>query len=57
VADSQDVPRSPHTCRHQHREKREGDEIMDGKGNVIAHHIRCRDCGIILGTWRKGEDE
>jgi len=27
---------------------------MDGKGNVVRYHIRCRKCEIIVGT-RKAE--
>ncbi|HEX4395721.1 MAG TPA: hypothetical protein VH084_29950 [Mycobacterium sp.] len=24
--------------------------IMDGKGNVVARHIVCNDCNMIIGT-------
>jgi len=45
-------PRSPHGCPHPRGEKYDGDEIGDGKGNVIAQHIRCTECGIIIRTER-----
>lgn len=43
-------PRSPANCCHEPGPIQNKDAIEDGKGNVIGYHIRCKHCGIALGT-------
>ena len=41
-------PKPPRGCEHNEGEVAE--EIMDGAGNVIGYHYRCKACGLILST-------
>ena len=41
------APIAPRECRHGSTHE---EEVMDGKGNVVAHHIVCNDCGMFIGT-------
>lgn len=42
-----EMPIAPRKCPHSSTHE---EPVEDGKGNVVARHIVCDDCGMFIGT-------